>query len=263
MKHIGLFEGIGGFSIASSWMGWETIAWCEINNFCQKILKYHFPNARQHEDIKQTDFSVYRGFNGILTGGFPCQDASKALQNGGGQKGLSGERTGLWWHMCRAIDQSRPKYVVSENVANLLKINGGQDFSAILTELSRMGYNAEWRICYSSEVGSPHKRARMYLVAYPNSINVQRTESFFSFLPKTITPGARKITGTNVEINADGFWLSESPIYSLDDGLPERLDKITFSEYQRESIRAGGNSVTPHIPYEIFKSIQQFELNHQ
>lgn len=76
MKHVDLFAGIGSFSLAASWMGWETIAYCEKNKFCQKVLKYYHPNATAHEDIKTTDFTIYRGQCDILTGGFPCQPFS-------------------------------------------------------------------------------------------------------------------------------------------------------------------------------------------
>src|SRR5687767_12764897 len=103
MKHLGLFEGIGGFSLAARWMGWETIAWCEINPFCQKVLKHHFPNAAAHSDIITTDFTIYKGRVDILTGGFPCQPYSVA----GKQEGDDDHRH-LWPHMLRAIREVRP-----------------------------------------------------------------------------------------------------------------------------------------------------------
>jgi len=78
MKHIGLFEGIGGFSLAARWAGWETIAWCEWNEFGQKVLRHHFPKAQGHGDITKTDFTIYRGQCDIITGGFPCQPYSQA-----------------------------------------------------------------------------------------------------------------------------------------------------------------------------------------
>jgi len=73
MKHIGLFEGIGGFSLAAEWMGWETIAWCEWIEYNKKILRKHFPKANEHGDITKTDFTIYRGNCDLITGGFPCQ----------------------------------------------------------------------------------------------------------------------------------------------------------------------------------------------
>ena len=71
--HLGLFEGIGGFSLAAKWMGWETKAWCEWNEFGQKVLRHHFPEAEGFGDITKTDFTKYANTIDILTGGFPCQ----------------------------------------------------------------------------------------------------------------------------------------------------------------------------------------------
>ena len=109
MNHIGLFEGIGGFSLAGRWMGWETLAWCEWNPFGQKVLKYHFPKATGHGDITKTDFTIYRGKCDILTGGFPCQPYSVA----GKRKGKEDERH-LWPEMLRAIREISPRWVVGE-----------------------------------------------------------------------------------------------------------------------------------------------------
>lgn len=251
MKHIGLFEGIGGFSLAAKWMGWETVAWCEWIDHKQDTLKKHFPNAKQHGDIQFTDFNVYRGQCDVLTGGFPCQDASIAKQDGNGQQGIQGERTGLIWHMLRAIREVKPKYVVSENVANILKTNNGRDFRTILSQLAGMGYNAEWRVCRASEVGAPHHRARLYLVAYSSSIRLQEGETFFSYVSEEIAPLPWSTSGTTVQIARAGAWESQPPVLCLDDGLPYQLDVMKIHGY--------GNAVVPEIPYRIFKAIQEYE----
>jgi DNA (cytosine-5)-methyltransferase 1 len=78
MNHLGLFEGIGGFSLAARWMGWNTVAWCEWNEFGQKVLRHHFPEAEGHGDITKTDFTKYHGAIDIISGGFPCQPYSSA-----------------------------------------------------------------------------------------------------------------------------------------------------------------------------------------
>lgn len=153
MIHASLFSGIGGFDLAAEWSGWDNAFNCEIDQFCRQVLKYHFPNAVQYEDIKTTDFTVWRGKIDVLTGGFPCQDASVAKSRGGGQFGLNGERTGLFIEMLRAIFEIKPKFVVAENVTNILKTNGGEDFLFILVSLASMGYNAEWRIPRDLVVG--------------------------------------------------------------------------------------------------------------
>ena len=101
--HGSLFSGIGAPELASEWMGWKNLFHCEINDFCRSFLEKRFKGT-SYADITKTDFNIWRNRVDILTGGFPCQDASKAKQMGGkGQLGLEGERAGLWWHMCRAL----------------------------------------------------------------------------------------------------------------------------------------------------------------
>ncbi|MGL5012756.1 MAG: DNA cytosine methyltransferase, partial [Bacteroidales bacterium] len=115
-----------------------------------------------------------------------CQDASVAKQQGGGQKGLDGARTGLWRHMVRAIYEIRPRYVIAENVANLLKVNGGRDFAIILYSLTSMGYDVEWRVCNGYEVGLCNQRKRVWIVAHSKSERPQQSEhkSMFRYVLK-------------------------------------------------------------------------------
>ena len=216
MKHAALFNGIGGFQLAAEWMGWDNIMSCEINERCNEKTKRRYPKCIQYGDITTTDFTIHRGGIGILTGGFPCQDASIAKQHGKGQQGLQGSRTGLFYEMCRAIDEIRPRYIVAENVANILKTNKGTDFRTILSELARMGYNAEWRVCYASEVGAPHHRARLYLVAYTNSLRVQQGQTFFSHVQETTSPFTWRPFGTAIQISRGGYWKSEPPVLCLE-----------------------------------------------
>ncbi|MGL5013670.1 MAG: DNA cytosine methyltransferase, partial [Bacteroidales bacterium] len=116
MTHGSLFSGIGACELAAEKNGIENIFHCEIDDFCSNFLDLKYGGSSLR-DITDTDFSKYRGKIDILSGGFPCQDASVAKQQGGGQKGLDGARTGLWRHMVRAIYEIRPRYVIAENVA--------------------------------------------------------------------------------------------------------------------------------------------------
>lgn len=259
MKHGSLFSGIGGFDLAAQWMGWENVFHCEWNPFGQKILKHYWPNAISYEDITKTDFSIHRGTIDILTGGFPCQDASQSNQSPTRQEGLQGERTGLFWSMCRAIREAEPKYVVCENVANILKTNGGEDFSAILTELSRMGYNAEWRVCRASEVGAPHNRARMYLVAYANSIRLQAGQSFFSNVREEAESIPWLFNGTSIQTFRGGTWRSEPPTLCLDDGFPGKVLGLSASQFRKEQIKGFGSAIVPQVAFQIFKAIKEYE----
>ena len=120
MKHGSLFSGIGGFDLASEWMGWENVFHCEWNPFGQKILKHYWPKAESFEDITKTDFTKYANKIDILTGGFPCQPYSSA----GKRKGKEDDRH-LWPEMLRAISEISPRFVVGENVRGLLNWGGG------------------------------------------------------------------------------------------------------------------------------------------
>jgi DNA (cytosine-5)-methyltransferase 1 len=160
-KHIGLFEGIGGFSLAAELMNWETTAWCEVNPFCQRILKYHFPKSIPHEDIRKTDFTIYRGAIDIITGGFPCQPFSQS----GAQKGENDERY-LFPEMFRAIREIKAPWIVAENVYGITTRKFREVFETICSSLEAEGYEVQPVIIPASVVGAPHERDRVWFVAY-------------------------------------------------------------------------------------------------
>lgn len=190
LQHIGLFEGIGGFSEAAERAGWATIAWCEWTPFCQHVLKHHFPNAAAHHDITTTDFTIYRGQCDVLTGGFPCQPFSVA----GSRKGADDNRY-LWPHMLRAVQECRPTWVVGENVAGIASMAfeprvvgvGGQTdiegetlredveelgvLDSICADLEREGYDVQTFIIPACAANAPHRRDRAWIVAHKNTDN--------------------------------------------------------------------------------------------
>ena len=160
MTHLGLFEGIGGFSLAAHWMGWQTLAWCEWNEFGQRVLRHHFPHAEGFGDITKTDFNKYHGKIDIITGGFPCQPYSTA----GKRKGKDDERH-LWPHMLRTIREVRPRYVVGENVLGLVNWSGGLVFEEVQADLEAEGYEVLPFILPAAGVGAPHRRDRVWFIA--------------------------------------------------------------------------------------------------
>lgn len=251
MRHGSLFSGIGGFDLAAQWMGWENVFHCEFDKDKQEDLQRNFPNSISHGNIEETDFTIYRGRIKVLTAGFPCQDASIAKQDGKGQQGLLGQRTGLFYAMVRAIEEIRPEFIVAENVSNILKTNGGKDFGRILTELARLGYNAEWRVCRASEVGAPHHRARLYLVAYPNGIRLQENVTFFQYLYAKAEPVGWESSGTIIQTFRGAKWKSEPPPICMDYGVSRNM--------AGKQIHGYGNAIVPQIAHAIFKVIQQIE----
>ena len=164
MNHGSLFSGIGGFDLAAEWMGWNNIFHCEIEPFPRKILNYHFPNSITYEDIKQTDFSIHRGQIDILTGGFPCQPYSAAGQ----RKGKEDERH-LWPEMLRVIREIQPRWVVGENVLGLVNWSEGLVFEEVQLDLEAEGYEVQAFVLPASAKNAPHRRDRVWFVAYSNS----------------------------------------------------------------------------------------------
>jgi DNA (cytosine-5)-methyltransferase 1 len=160
MKHGSLFSGIGGFDLASEWMGWENVFHCEWNEFGKKVLHHYWPNAESFDDITKTDFTKYANKIDILTGGFPCQPYSMA----GKRQGKEDERH-LWPQMLRAIREIKPKYIVGENVFGLLNWNGGMVFDEVHSDLEFEGYEVQAVVIPAAAVNAPHGRDRVWFVA--------------------------------------------------------------------------------------------------
>lgn len=166
MRVLDLFAGIGGFTVGLEQAGFETVAFCEINPYAQKVLAKNWPGVPIYDDVRQitADRLVSDGIGvDVITGGFPCQDISLA----GNLAGIEGERSGLWSECARLIGELRPRYAIFENVTNLLNGDGGDWFKRVLWDISAVGYDAEWHCIPASELGAHHHRDRVWIVAYP------------------------------------------------------------------------------------------------
>ena len=161
MTHASLFSGIGGFDLAAEWAGWTNMFNCEIDGFCRKVLKYHFPNAQQYADIRTTDFTVWRGRIDVLTGGSPSQPFSLA----GKRRGTEDDRY-LWPEMLRAIREIRPEWVVGENVYGFVNWSNGLVFDTMCADLENAGYQVGAFILPAAAVGAPHRRDRVWVVGH-------------------------------------------------------------------------------------------------
>ena len=161
MKILDLFSGIGGFSLGLERAGMTTVAFCEIDAKARLVLKKHWPNVPVFEDITTLTKADIHDEIDIIAGGFPCQDISLA----GKGAGLAGARSGLWSEFHRLIAEIRPRYAVIENVSALR--NRGLD--TVLRSLAEIGYDAEWHCIPACAVGAPHRRDRVWIVAYPAS----------------------------------------------------------------------------------------------
>jgi len=161
MTHGSLFSGIGGFDLAAEWMGWENKFHCECNPFGQKVLHHYFPNSEQFTDITKTNFTKYANKIDILTGGFPCQPYSTA----GKRLGKEDDRH-LFPEMLRAIREIQPRWVVGENVFGLVNWSGGLVFHEVQTDLEAEGYEVQPYVLPAVSVNAPHRRDRVWFVAY-------------------------------------------------------------------------------------------------
>jgi len=164
MRHGSLFSGIGGFDLAAEWMGWENVFHCEMNPFGRQVLNYYWPNSISYDDITKTAFTIHRGTIDILTGGFPCQPYSHA----GKRLGKEDERH-LWPEMLRAIREIQPTWVVGENVSGLISWNGGLVFHEVQTDLEAEGYEVQPFVLPACAVNAPHRRDRVWFIAYSES----------------------------------------------------------------------------------------------
>ena len=289
MNHASLFSGIGGFDLAAEWAGWNNIFHCEWNPFGQKVLKHHFPNSISYNDITKTDFTIHKGSIDILTGGFPCQPYSTA----GLRKGKADERH-LFPEMLRAIKEIRPRWIIGENVRGLVSWSGELVFHEVCADLESEGYEVQPFIIPAAGVNAPHRRERIWFVAYAASVGLckhsqeqrlqsktfgtqfgldnetvantdsTRQQAFGIQIPKLgqqiekETFCRNSFKPTHSRLQWDAFPI-ESAICSGNNGIPDELDGITFSKWRKESIKAYGNAIVPQVAFEIFKTINTFE----
>ena len=221
LRLLSLFAGIGGFELGLERSGgFQTVAQCEIDPFCNKVLAKHWPEVKRYGDIRELT-AARLAADGIavdaICGGFPCQDISYA----GKGAGLAGSRSGLWREFGRLVGELRPCVVFVENTAALLSRGMGD----VLGDLAKLGYDAEWHCISSAHIGAPHNRQRIWLVAYPEGFG----------------PRQLRWLGSAAESKAarDIHWPErEPPSERVAYGLPDQLDRSVTT----------GNAVVPQIP---------------
>ena len=249
MRVLDLFSGIGGFSLGLERAGMQTVAFCEIEPYCRAVLRKHWPHVPIYEDIREltADRLHTDGIAvDVICGGFPCQDISVA----GRGAGIEGSRSGLWSEYARLIGELRPRYAIVENVAALL--NRGLD--RVLGDLAEIGYDAEWHCIPASAVGAPHRRDRVWVIAYAGSKQHEGRCTSFGRAPTEELSGADQVQhaahyaaiGEGIRRGESAwFWRAEPAVRRVAHGVRNRVDRL----------RSLGNAVVPQIPEIIGKAI--------
>ena len=230
---LSLFAGIGGLELGLESAGMTTVGQVEIDAWCRGVLAQHWPEVPRHDDVRTAPdwwASTERPNVDVVCGGFPCQPFSIA----GLQLGVFDERW-MWPAMADVVRAVRPRYVVVENVAALVR--DGRAWGAVLGDLHTFGFDAEWATLRASDFGAPHKRERVYLVAYPAGNDGRHTHESAEARPFQLEP---RRSGRE---HGRGHWVPEPEMDRVAHGVPRRV--------VYDALHALGNAVVPAIPAHI------------
>ena len=324
MNVLDLFSGIGGFSLGLERAGMRTVAFCEIDPYCRRVLAKHWPTVPCYDDVRtltaarlaadgtiaalanansngrgdgatsgqpglptgqeRGDISSgitqwqsiqrtteRRGID-LICGGFPCQDISVA----GKGAGIGGERSGLWTDYARIIGEVRPRFVIVENVAALL----GRGLARVLGDLAALGFDAEWHCIPASAVGAPHRRDRIWIIAYRDrrrcegerlAQHGEQQGPSGHIADGLRAPGRRNGALADADrrrceqrdagerqfpilepssLGQSSQWWFEPDVGRVAHGVPARVDRL----------RSLGNAVVPQIPEIIGRAILAYEV---
>jgi DNA (cytosine-5)-methyltransferase 1 len=272
LKVLDLFSGIGGFSLGLERTGgFKTVAFCEIDKYCRKVLNKHWPNVPVHDDINTMEIDGY-GEIDVITGGYPCQPFSVA----GNRKGHSDDRH-LWPRMFEIIKQARPTWIICENVNG--HVTMGLD--KVLFDLESEGYTSRTFIIPACAIDAPHRRDRVWIIANRKRAGIganaraqsraeEEREKLFEENREALSNDIDQIRATvantkgehdrrsdTEEARGQGKkfrkgcsskwqpWPLEPPVGRVANGIPSRVDRI----------RALGNAVVPQVVTKIGLSI--------
>jgi DNA (cytosine-5)-methyltransferase 1 len=244
MNELALFAGAGGGILGGHLLGWRTVCAVERDPYCASVLV-----ARQNDktlpafpiwdDVQTFDGKPWRGVVDVVSGGFPCQDISIA----GKGVGIQGERSGLWKHMARIIGEVRPRYVFAEN-SPVLRTRG---LDIVLKDLAEMGYDAKWCVLGAKDVGAPHKRDRIWILAYTDSLRELQQERSRQDKWRWTCDCCEQVAYTSIEglqtseyqaifperrreerrtVTQQGWWSAEPDVGRVANGIPHRVDRL-------------------------------------
>ena len=289
MKVLDLFSGIGGFSLGLESTGFfETVAFCEKDDFCKKVLQKHWGDIKIYDDIRSIDDEIQAD---VITGGFPCQSFSQA----GLQKGRADDRF-LWNEMFDVIKKVKPRWVIGENVQGIINIEQGMVLKQVQDDLEGIGFEVQCIVIPASGIGAWHQRKRVWILANnisnSNSIRHRRGNSTrcadeeWTFLPREQEGGEmgsktkrcsnvsdtsgkrykghnfkqikhdekfRQSTSSN-DAKRETWWETESRICGVPNGVSYGVDRD-----RAKRIKALGNSIVPQIARQLGLAIMEAE----
>jgi DNA (cytosine-5)-methyltransferase 1 len=262
-----LFSGIGGFALGAEWAGLKFDGYyhSDIDDYANKVYAKRFPESINLGDICGINGRDLPSGDWVIAGGFPCQDISTA----GKGAGLDGARSGLWFEYARLIGELRPGFAIMENVGALTR----RGLDRVLGSLAEIGYDAEWQDIRASDVGAPHRRERIWIVAYPTS---SKCDAGTEVAGKLLAVQGNRIKHDNTDRSsqdvadanaarpqrqckssssakahpwtrstyerAKQIWATEPDVGRVANGIPSRVDRL----------KCLGNSIVPQIAAMIF-----------
>ena len=251
MNELALFAGAGGGILGGHILGWRTVCAVERDAYAAQILAQRqtdglLPPFPIWSDVCSFDGRPWRDLVDVVSGGFPCQDISVA----GNGLGIAGSRSGLWRQMARIIDEVRPRYVELENSPLLV----GRGLAVVLGDLAEMGYDARWGVIGAADLGAPHQRDRIWLIAEDTRQTVANTggEHGKGILPcRTNSPirGRPLERSSGSRRNGTGWWSSEPGMGRVADGVAHRVDRL----------KAIGNGQVPLVAARAFEQLSGIE----
>lgn len=234
MNVLSLFSGIGGLELGLERAGMTVVGQVELDPFCRSVLAKHWPEVPRHDDVRtcvEWWRSTVRPPVDVVCGGFPCQPFSSA----GRREGIADERWGWPW-MRDVVAAVRPRYVITENVAALLR--DVEAFRIVLSDLSELRFDVEWSVVSACSVGAPHPRRRLFLVANANGIDgTPRLGSVAQLRPATDEPRRYKARAWRHRVD----WAMEAA----------RSDDRDLDGSAPALVAAGGNAVVPQVAEHI------------
>lgn len=225
--HLDLFSGIGGFALAARWAGYQTIAFCEQDEYCQRVLERHWPEVPCLKDVHDLDGKDYEGVT-LLTGGFPCQPYSHA----GKRRGKDDDRA-IGGEMVRIISEARPAWVLGENVSGFATMG----LDDMLSDLESLGYACQTLRVPACAVDAPHRRDRLWIIAHAANTNVSQGRAS-GWRPSGQSGGSDRRM-------VRGYWLPEPDVGRVANGVPRRVDRL----------KGLGNAIVPQVAFEIIRQM--------